>query len=144
MKRIDKLNKSDFIYLSGILIILLFVAFAALYNAMDLEKYITGHLPECYFRKTSGIICPGCGMTRAVKNMLNFKFLKSSLYHIIPVFGCVCFGFLMIKETLHRTIGINGVTEKLVLKLVYVGIALDLVQWIIKLICIYVFGIIML
>lgn len=38
-----------------------------------------GH--ECVFLKYFNVICPGCGMTRAIKAVMEFKFKDAFLYH---------------------------------------------------------------
>lgn len=144
MKLRDSIRNRDYIYKVGIIIGIILIVAITLFRTTDIERYITGGMPECYFRKISGVICPGCGMTRAVKSMFKLKFVKSMLYHIIPVYSLVCFIYLMIKETLHKINGSKKVTERLFLNLIYVGIGLDLIQWMIKLVCIYVFKIKML
>lgn len=36
---------------------------------------------ECIFRKYFNVICPGCGMTSAVKSLFHLDFKNAFLYH---------------------------------------------------------------
>lgn len=38
-------------------------------------------MPECIFLKVTGFYCPGCGATRAVSALLNFKFITAFKYN---------------------------------------------------------------
>ena len=51
------------------------------------------HGPACIFRLTTGIPCPGCGMTRSLSSIWRGDFLLSLRFHPLglPLFGiCVC------------------------------------------------------
>ncbi|MCH5209845.1 MAG: DUF2752 domain-containing protein [Oscillospiraceae bacterium] len=55
----------------------------------SLRKYIlfiTDFLPQCAFHRLTGLLCPGCGNTRAVKELLSFHLLTALRYNVtIPV-----------------------------------------------------------
>ncbi|WP_411827973.1 DUF2752 domain-containing protein [Luteolibacter sp. AS25] len=40
-----------------------------------------GWMPGCYFRKFTGLECPGCGMTRGTYAMLHGRFLDGFLFN---------------------------------------------------------------
>lgn len=44
----------------------------------------------CPLHKMTGLYCPGCGGTRAIKALLKLNLLQSAFYHPIPLYG----GFL--------------------------------------------------
>ena len=49
-----------------------------------LKKYIIligDYLPPCLFHKVTGLLCPGCGNTRTVKEMLSLHFLTAVRYN---------------------------------------------------------------
>lgn len=66
-----------------------------------LRKYIfslSNLLPKCIFHALTGYLCPGCGNTRAIKEMLSLHFLTALRYNItIPIF-CI-FAVLWYAET---------------------------------------------
>lgn len=39
----------------------------------------------CMFKSIFGISCPGCGMTRAIKELLNLNFIGAFSYNILAV-----------------------------------------------------------
>jgi len=144
VSEIKDIRKQDSVYYFGIAAGLIFIVAVIIYKGANMDQYLSDGLYDCYIRKTTGIICPGCGMTRAVRALFNLKLVKSSLYNLIPVYGLFCYLFLMIKETCHRLIGSRGVSERLFLNLVFIGIGLGIIQWIVKLILMYGFRIKML
>ena len=52
-----------------------------------------GWMPGCFFRKYTGIECPGCGMTRGTYAVLHGRFLEGFLFN--PV-GMILFPLAMI------------------------------------------------
>ena len=48
-----------------------------------------GPILPCIFNKITGLYCPGCGMTRAVNSIFNFKFYQAfrfnALVFIMPI-----------------------------------------------------------
>ena len=57
------MNKKSLIIISiEILILIVGIIFA--------NSKIVGYLPECWIYKNTGILCPGCGGTRCVINLL--------------------------------------------------------------------------
>ena len=53
--------------------------FTLIYIAIVATLYITG--VGCVFRSVFGIVCPGCGMTRAVISLLRLDFIGAINYH---------------------------------------------------------------
>lgn len=56
-----------------------------------------GWMPGCFFRKLTGLECPGCGMTRASYAFLNGRFLEA--FSLNPV-GMIVFPLAMIAVSL--------------------------------------------
>ncbi|MFK7850840.1 MAG: DUF2752 domain-containing protein [Akkermansiaceae bacterium] len=52
-----------------------------------------GWMPGCFFKKTTGFDCPGCGMTRASHAFLNGQFLEALRFN--PV-GMILFPLALI------------------------------------------------
>ena len=42
--------------------------------------------PRCLFLRFIGIPCPGCGLTRAFREIFNGKFLSAFKYNILSIF----------------------------------------------------------
>lgn len=40
-----------------------------------------GPILPCIFNKITGLYCPGCGMTRAVNSVFNFKFYQAFIFN---------------------------------------------------------------
>lgn len=53
---------------------------------------LTGKIP-CMFQKLTGLYCPGCGGTRAVKALLRGNILVSALYHPFVIY-CAAVGLV--------------------------------------------------
>ena len=61
-------------------------------------------LPQvpCFFSSVIGIYCPGCGGTRAVKALLQGKFLLSLWFHPVVPYTAVVWGGFLLTQGLHR------------------------------------------
>ena len=78
---------------------------------------------SCVFLDTFGVVCPGCGMTRAFLSVLKLDFCQAAKYNVVIFFMPYVFlyVFLDFKHKIHNT--------------VMIGIAVILiVNWAIKLI----------
>ena len=53
---------------------------------------------DCIFKKITGICCPGCGLTRSFRCILNLDFSGAIYYNIlgIPLFIGIVLGIIMI------------------------------------------------
>jgi len=54
----------------------------------------TGFAIPCIFYKTTGLLCPGCGITRMIVAALNFDFAAAFSYNkmlfvTLPIIGCI-------------------------------------------------------
>lgn len=86
----------------------------------------------CVFHSVTGLYCPGCGGTRSIQFLLRGKIMKSVVYHPFVVYGGGFFLSFMVSHTLHRmTRGrIRGLRYRD--RYVYVGVALVVMNLIIK------------
>lgn len=94
---------------------------------------VFGHLPQCSFLQATGYYCPGCGGTRAVRELLHGRFLKSLYYH--PFVGYMLIYYIAFETTHTLEYLTRGKVRGILLcpSYFYVGIALILAQWFIKL-----------
>lgn len=81
--------------------------------------WMTEHvLPEemagCMMLRVTGIYCPGCGGTRAVRALLHGNIAQSVLYHPAVLCGVLLFVVYFVSQTLMRlTKGkVRGITMK--------------------------------
>lgn len=61
---------------------------------MDTILHILGRQP-CMMQKLTGLYCPGCGGTRAVRALLAGHPLQSFLYHPFVLYAVVLMGILI-------------------------------------------------
>ena len=80
---------------------LAFLGAAALYAV-----FFFGNLP-CIFRSTTGVPCPGCGMTRAVFSLITLDIPSAAFYHPMVFFLPVLFLFIWKDGRLFRSKRLN-------------------------------------
>ena len=99
------------------------------------------HVPDCAFEHVTGVYCPGCGGTRAVIALFQGHFIKSFLSHPAVPYAFVVYTVFMIRMFLlkHFHIGRDGGGR--ILLFIYAGIAIIIIQWIVKLILLMGYGI---
>lgn len=59
-------------------------------------------LPQCAFHTLTGLSCPGCGGTRAVRALLQGKLLQSFCYHPIVPYAAALGIWFMLSQTIER------------------------------------------
>ncbi len=62
---------------------------AAVFVMKDYILKLSALMPECALHKTTGLLCPGCGNTRAVRELLSFHFFRAVRYNITVPLLCV-------------------------------------------------------
>lgn len=65
-----------------------FFALAA-FVMKDCILKLSALMPECALHKMTGLLCPGCGNTRAVRELLSFHFFRAMRYNITVPLLCV-------------------------------------------------------
>lgn len=95
----------------------------------------------CLFHQLTGLYCPGCGGTRAVKYLLHGQLLKSFQYHPLVLYALAVVilesgSWLAAKIRKKPQLYVGRETVFL-----YIALALVLVNWVVKNICLAVFGI---
>lgn len=63
---------------------------------------ILSRLPQCAFHTLTGLYCPGCGGTRAVRALLQGKLLQSFRYHPIVPYAAGLGTWFMLSQTIER------------------------------------------
>jgi len=59
----------------------------------DLIEWLESHQQPCFYKKTFGIDCPGCGMQRAIIELLKGNFIESFKEYpaLIPIVFVISF-----------------------------------------------------
>ncbi len=103
---------------------------------------ITDVMMPCMFNVWTGWYCPGCGGTRAVKALFRGDILASVVYHPVVPFAAVIAVWFMISQTIERVskekckIGMHFSDKYL-----WIILALIIANFIVKNVCLNVFGI---
>lgn len=90
-----------------------------------------GRIP-CLFHEITGLYCPGCGGTRAVRSLLAGHFIKSFLYHPLVLYCVLVAVWFAVSYLLY------WITKKPRYRLylgnsyVYAGIGIILLNFIVK------------
>ena len=93
---------------------------------------------ECRFKEVTGLYCPGCGGTRAVKALFSGHIIKSVIYHpFVPY--CVLMWIVYEGSHLLEMIHVpkaKGMRFRYIY--IYIGIFIIFINWIIKNILLFV------
>lgn len=92
---------------------------------------ITGKIP-CMFQKMTGLYCPGCGGTRAVKALLKGKILLSFFYHPLVFYGTMIALLFIISYAIYWKTGKEKYRLYLENGYIYVGLGILTVNFIVK------------
>lgn len=57
--------------------------------------------PKCMLHQTTGLHCPGCGMTRSVHAALNGQFEQAFAYNVLAVVVLPYLAFLAVRSSWH-------------------------------------------
>lgn len=108
-----------------------------------LSKMDAGIYPSCIFYSYLGIYCPGCGGTRAVRELLHGHVLRSLLYHPLVLYAAAIYVVFMISQTLSLVSKgrIKGVSFHF--WFLYGAVAVIAVNFIVKNLLKFLFGIIL-
>lgn len=99
--------------------------------------FLLGFDIDCLFKTTFHIPCPGCGLTRAFIEIVNFRFINSFNYNILglPLFIFLIITFIvLIKDFICNNNSYIKFINKLFNKYYIVIIILLLISWFINII----------
>lgn len=68
----------------------------------------------CFFHVTTGLYCPGCGGSRAIRALLGGRLLESLYYHPLVLYAAAWYVIFMGSQTLMRVTGgaVRGITYR--------------------------------
>lgn len=88
---------------------------------------------HCRFNQLTGLPCPGCGGTRSLRTLLGGRILKSLYYYPPLLYGVIIYIAFMLRCFAYRHFGIFNARDGIIVNYIYIGIALIIIQWIVKL-----------
>lgn len=95
-------------------------------------------IPKCIIYEKFGIYCLGCGCTRAVYSLYNGNILKSIYYNPLIVYIIlIVLGYLITEGIAKITKKENKIMTKNINVYIFIGLALLIINWIVKLIMAY-------
>lgn len=94
---------------------------------------VVSMIPKCAFYSQTGFYCAGCGGTRAVISLLHGRFIQSCIYHPAVPYFAVNYIVFMVYEFLKTHF--NMCRKRFPIEImIYIGVAILLLQWIVKII----------
>lgn len=99
-------------------------------------------MPPCLIHKWTGYYCPGCGGTRAFKELLKGHFWTSFCYHPVVLYGGILYAWFMISHTVeYLSRGKLNIGMKYTDRYLSIAVGIILVQWVLKNIVKIIWGI---
>ena len=99
-------------------------------------------LQPCIVWTYLGLYCPGCGGTRAAKELLKGHILKSLWYHPLVLYIALVSGWYLLSNGIQR---LSGNKYKIGMQMknryLYIGFAILLINWVIRNILLLFWGI---
>ena len=87
-------------YIAGWCLFVIAAAVALIVKISGLD--VLACLPPCLFHTLTGLYCPGCGGTRAVRAFFQGKIIQSFFYHPLVPYAAILGGWFMISQTIER------------------------------------------
>lgn len=91
----------DYFYWIGVIVLLTCIGSAAIFFLCPNIWRRIRPMP-CLFHLFTGYYCPGCGGTRAVRELLKGHIVKSVYYHPLVLYGAVLYLCFMVTQTIER------------------------------------------
>lgn len=127
------------LYILGLILAVPAAVLLFLQNSGVADFDVTDLIPPCLFHRVSGLYCPGCGGTRAVKCLLEGRLAACFFYHPFVLYCAVIYilfmgshtiEFILQKKSPHKKPFVRGLQARLTY--LYVGVILILSQWLVK------------
>lgn len=129
VKKVRNKKQEKELYQAGWILFLVFLVLAAAGKIFEIHMKL---LP-CVIHKWTGYYCPGCGGTRAVRELLKGHIIASFFYHPVVVYGGAIYLWFMISHTVeYITKGKLGIGMKYKDTYLYIAAGIILLQWVVK------------
>lgn len=94
--------------------------------------FLFGLLPPCVFHEVTGFYCPGCGSTRSVRFLIRGDIGNSFIYNPIVPYTIIATFIFLTFVVKYKISGKSLNKEKIGLPMLYIGVIILLLNWIIK------------
>ena len=95
-------------------------------------EFLLSFVPPCAFHEFTGLYCPGCGGTRAVRFLVRGNIWKSFIYNPTVLYTVIATFIFFAFVVKYKISGKHLNKDKIVLLMLYIGIAIMILNWIIK------------
>lgn len=126
-------HKDGGVYIAELIVLVTVLLGVGVYMYLVKTLSFSDWLTGCTFRKVTGIICPGCGSTRAMLELLHGHILKALYYHAALVLLVVMCAVYLITQTIKLISKGRTWAMSFRVAYVYVWLVVELAQYIIKL-----------
>lgn len=127
-------STNKIVYKLGLVLAAVISVLFVLQHSSRIHLDLTQVIYPCVFHRLSGLYCPGCGGTRAVKALLDGRLVECFLYHPFVLYCAVLYVLFMASHTLEllpvKKFRVRGLDFKI--NYVYIGIIVILLQWMTK------------
>lgn len=128
-KKVRNKKQEKELYQAGWILLLVFLVLAAAGKIFEIHM----KLPPCLIHKWTGYYCPGCGGTRAVRELLAGHIITSFFYHPVVVYGGALYLWFMISHTVeYITKGKLRIGMQYTDGYLYIAAGIILLQWGVK------------
>lgn len=86
----------------------------------------------CLFNLFTGLYCPGCGGTRAVRHLFHGHIITSFQYHPIVLYGVVVIGIMLASRIAEFVTHKSYIRTKQYSVMLYLGLSIVVVNCLIK------------
>lgn len=124
------MNTTETFYKMGKAAFLPLLAGMFFFGQIDIEAL--RWLPQCTFYRITGLVCPGCGGTRAIYHFARGNWMTSLRYHPAILYLLLSYILVMLSCLIYKKSGRTAITIRKPEYFCYAGIVLILLQWLLK------------
>lgn len=127
------------LYLIGKVALAAALAAALLYFCTEISVIRFHYM--CTFETLTGLPCPGCGGTRALRALAEGRFLRFLYLYPPLIYIFAVYGVFMVKCFIGKHFGVGDkYKDGRILIFIYIGVALCIIQWVVKIVALFKYG----